>query len=194
MPRAQRPNEAELSQRTAVVIGEGPNAGAIRQLLADRGARVRPEWPGEPGGLDILVFVASERRRGPIAETEPDQFREDMGATLKAAFFSLQEGVEAIRGASGHGAVVFVAPSSPLRSFDAIQSGLRLLARAAALELGPEGIRVNTVFPGPTAEVTRLGRPCEASDVAKAVLFAASDRSSFMTGAELIVDGGRMVA
>ncbi len=189
---AERSDEGELSGRTAVVIGDGPSANAIRELFAARGASLQPS--PSPSGLDILVFVASATAARPIAETEPEQFMQAVGAGLKAAFFSLQKGVEAIRGGSGRGAVVFVAPSSPHRSFDAIQSGLRLLTRAAALELGPESIRVNIVFSGPVAHATPLGRPCEVADVARAVLFAASDRSRFMTGADVIVDGGKAIA
>ena len=77
-----------------------------------------------------------------------------------------------------------------------------MLAKAAALELGPEKIRVNSVHPGFTrtdmaarfsealvmsAPLQRFGEP---EDLAEAILFLASDRSIFMTGAELVVDGG----
>ncbi len=99
----------------------------------------------------------------------------------------------AIRAKGAGGAVVFVAPpASSHRAFDALQQGLRLLTKAAALELGPEGIRVNIVLPG--AGDTPLGRSCVPADVAAGVAFAASPRAHFMTGADLVVDGGRLAA
>jgi 3alpha(or 20beta)-hydroxysteroid dehydrogenase len=77
------------------------------------------------------------------------------------------------------------------------------MAKAAALELGPENIRVNSVHPGMTrtpmtahfpeqqlAAAIPLGRFGEPAEVAGVVAYAASSRSAFMTGAELVVDGG----
>jgi 3alpha(or 20beta)-hydroxysteroid dehydrogenase len=110
---------------------------------------------------------------------------------LKAAYFALKANVAAIRAKGAGGAVVFVAPhSDDHRSFDALRQGLRLLTKSAALELGPEGIRVNIVLPG--SGDTPLGRACTDADIAAGVAFAASDRAHFMTGADLVIDGGRM--
>lgn len=87
-------------------------------------------------------------------------------------------------------------------AYAAAKCGLRGLSRVAAVELGPLGIRVNTVLPGPidTPMLPRpgdeplpdapLGRVGTATEVAEVVAFLASDASSFMTGAELAVDGG----
>ena len=102
----------------------------------------------------------------------------------------LQSGVGAMRERGGGGSVVFVAPPADRRAFDAVRQGLRLMVKAAALELGPEGVRGNIVLPG--AGPAPLGRACTPRDIADAVAFAASDRARFMTGADLVVDGGAM--
>jgi NAD(P)-dependent dehydrogenase (short-subunit alcohol dehydrogenase family) len=114
-----------------------------------------------------------------------------VGGELRSAFLAVKQAAAAIRAKGGGGSVVIVAPAaSDHRSYDALQQGLRLLVRAAALELGPEDIRVNIVIPG--AGETPLGRPCAPEDIAASVAFVASPRARFMTGADLVVDGGRL--
>ena len=94
-----------------------------------------------------------------------------------------------LRAGNGAGSVVFVAPpAGARRAFDTLRQGMRLMTKAAALELGPEQIRVNIVLPG--GDDSPLDQPCTASDIANAVAFAASPRSRFMTGADVVVDGG----
>jgi len=88
-------------------------------------------------------------------------------------------------------------------AYAAAKGGVRLLAKAAALELGPEQIRVNSVHPGlirtgmtagvdaaALAPMMPLGRIGEPREVADAVLFLVSDRGRFITGTEMVVDGG----
>ena len=110
------------------------------------------------------------------------------------------------------GSIVLIASimgrsSAPAHAnYSASKAGMRLLAKAAALELGAEGIRVNTVLPGLSrSDMTSgfdeaavapmlipFGRFGKAEEVADTVLFAASARSKFMTGAELVIDGGML--
>jgi len=188
--------DGELSGRAIAVVGSDASASAIRELLAAKGARL-PSWPlDDPrAGLDGLVFIAPTLAVRSIAETSAAALGEDLGAGLGEAFASLQAAVAAMRVKAGGGAVVFVAPPAPgQRAYDAFQSGLRLMVKAAALELGPEHIRVNVVLPGGgSGAAAPLGRRCAPNDVAQAVAFAASDRAKFMTGADLVVDGGRML-
>lgn len=175
----------------AQVIGPGGElTDAIRLALGADGVRLVESAAHPPArSLDILIFVASDARTGSIAKTAAADFSDQVGGALNDAFKALQEGVAAIRAGRGGGSVVLVAPSAGThRAFDALRQGLRLMTKSAALELGPEHIRVNIVLPG--GEDTPLGRPCTPADVAAAVVFAASPRSKFMTGADLVVDGG----
>lgn len=175
----------------AVVGGDQTLRDALAHRFDDEGLAVTGALAGGRR-LDVLVFIAQGRAQG-FAATPVEAFSRHVGGELRSAFLTLQAGVAAMRAKGAGGSVVFVAPpSSGSRAFDALQQGLRLLVKAAALELGPEGIRVNIVLPG-TGE-NPLGRACAPEDVAASIAFAASDRALFMTGADLIVDGGRRVA
>ena len=111
------------------------------------------------------------------------------------------------RGGAG-GAIVIVGsiiadigPADRLH-YGAARAGVSQLAKAAALELGPEKIRVNVIHPGcldgeaamrPDSQVraaTPLGRGGRPEEIAAAVVFLVSDRAIFMTGAQIMVDGG----
>lgn len=178
--------------RRAVVVGSHAGlANAVAGALFAEGVEVSRSFDDTAGPLDVLVFIARDGGPTPIAATPAPAFSAALGGELKAAFLALQRGAAAMRLTGRGGSVVFVAPASAdHRAYDALQQGLRLLARSAALELGPEGIRVNMVLPG--AGETPLGPPCTPADVAASVAFVASDRAHFMTGADLVVDGGRM--
>ncbi|CAG2117059.1 unnamed protein product, partial [Medioppia subpectinata] len=96
-----------------------------------------------------------------------------------------------------------LAPLQDAIAYGAAKAGLDMLGKILALELGPKGIRVNTINPGgihtrdpPTpievrvSKVTPLGRVCQPLDIARAVAFLASTDGQFITGANLVVDGG----
>jgi NAD(P)-dependent dehydrogenase (short-subunit alcohol dehydrogenase family) len=173
----------------AIVGGEPVLRAAVSAALSADGVEVAHALEAAPA-LDILVFIAGEAACA-FSTTDVGAFSERLGGELRSAFLTLQKGVRAIRAKGGGGSVVFVAPSSSdHRSFDALQQGLRLLAKSAALELGAEGIRVNVILPG--AGENPLGHSCTPGDVAASVAFAASARAHFMTGADLPVDGGRL--
>ena len=171
--------ESAANLAPLIVGADDATAAAIRDALG----------AGPLSDRQVLVFVAPETRAAAIAATSVAEFAERLGV-LKQAYLALQHGVAAMRATGQGGSVVFVAAATEARAFDATRQGLRLLTKAAALELGPEGIRVNIVLPG--AGPTPMGRPCAAGDIADAVAFVASDRAAFMTGADLVVDGGGM--
>jgi NAD(P)-dependent dehydrogenase (short-subunit alcohol dehydrogenase family) len=113
------------------------------------------------------------------------------------------------------GALAYVASISGLQSaerhaaYGAAKAGLRSLVQTMALELGPHGIRVNAVAPGPirtvrvgampgviesTKKRVPLGRMGEVTEIASALLFLLSDMAGYITGQTIVADGGWMVA
>ncbi len=163
-----------------IVGGEVRTVEAVRLALE---ANV-----GNGGGA--IVYLAPQGSPPGIASLTPGRFASEVGGGLMEAFQNLREGAASLRAAGRGGSIVFVAPPAIGRAFDAVRQGLRLMVKAAALELGPEGIRVNTVLPGGGGAAN--GRAAEPADIAAAVAFVASDRAAFMTGADLVVDGGEM--
>lgn len=161
------------------------------------------------GRLDICVVNGGVTGGIKIADMTLAQFRALCDVNLKGPFLGLKHAVAAFRRHGEGGTVVMIGSIVGLvgvpdhTHYAAAKDGVRLMVKAAALELGPEGIRVNSVHPGMThtpmtaafpeaqlAPIIPLGRFGEPEEVAGVVAYAAGPRSSFMTGAELVVDGG----
>lgn len=176
-------------QRSGVVVGGGAIFEAVSNALAAGGVAVSWDLETVSAGADLAICVVEPRRLSSISAASAETFVDDLREDLKCAFRFLRRAAETIRLAASGGSVVVVAPPSSLQSaHDATRQGLRLLVKSAALELGPERIRVNIILPGSGDAL--LGRPCQPSDLAKAAAFLTSDASLFMTGADLVVDGG----
>lgn len=148
----------------------------------------------------------------PMESTTAEAYERILAVNLRGVFFGMRAVVEPMK-KNGGGSIVNVASaaaliSSPgLSAYSASKGGVRSLSKTAAKEVGQFGIRVNTIFPGSIktpivtpsqmeivekymAEKTPLGRMGEASEIATATLFLASSEASYITGAELVVDGG----
>lgn len=205
---------AEIQTAAQAIAAQG---GRAVGLSADQGeagdwARVVETAHSTFGGLDILVANAGVTDPASIARMSLERFRAVNRTNLRGAFLGLRASTTAMAAQGRGGSVILIGSvfgkigSPGYAAYGAAKDGVRLMAKAAALELGDRAIRVNSVHPGmirtgmttgyPEAQMTEiipLGRLGEPTEVAGAVAFLASDRSRFMTGAELVVDGGWIV-
>jgi 3alpha(or 20beta)-hydroxysteroid dehydrogenase len=149
----------------------------------------------------------------PITKTSVDELRRTIDINLFGTFLGIKHAGAAI-GRSGGGAIVNISSISGMwgtpyaGSYTASKWAIRGLTKVAALELGRQGVRVNSVHPGGvktpmTAAVGDEGdsdwykrlpipRIGTVDDIAGAVLFLASDDAAYITGAELVIDGGTL--
>jgi NAD(P)-dependent dehydrogenase (short-subunit alcohol dehydrogenase family) len=197
------------SEIAAEVDGEAFAGDAIdrsdsERLFDDAVARL--------GGIDGVVDIIGMARYSMLTELSDEEWHWHFDIVLRHAFLAMQHGGRVMQ-RTGGGVMVFVASVSGLTSaprhsaYGAAKAGLMSLVRTGAVELGPAGIRVNAVAPGvvwtPRVSAflgeagrdlntsnTPLRRVAQPADIASAILFLASDLSSYVTGQTLVVDGG----
>ena len=164
------------------------------------------------GRLDILVNNAGILEHGLVEETTVESWDRTMDVNGRGVFLGTRAVIPAMR-ESGGGSIVNISSVAGLvgglmTAYNASKGAVRLLTKSTAVQYATENIRVNSVHPGPTetdmldaffreegarkaraadTPIPRLGKP---EDIAYGVLFLASDESSYMTGAELVIDGG----
>jgi 3alpha(or 20beta)-hydroxysteroid dehydrogenase len=161
------------------------------------------------GSLTTLVNNAGVLHRASLADETPEDFENSWRVNCLGAFLGIQATLAQLRAAK-HAAIVNICSTGAIRPFPhhsaygSAKWALRGLTQNAAAELAPLAIRVNAVFPGPIATPMldgatqlrlaassafgRIGQPVEIAD---AVAFLVSDAASFITGSELVVDGGQ---
>jgi NAD(P)-dependent dehydrogenase (short-subunit alcohol dehydrogenase family) len=175
------------------------------EALADR---VVDEW----GGIDVWVNNAARLMVRPVVETTDDDWHGLLAANLHGYFYGCRAAARRMRAQKAGGRIVNITSQADVQAvpglgaYTAAKGGIVALTKVLALELAPARITVNAVAPGAidttlntkawTTEVRRtyeqriplgIGRPEEIADV---VLFLASDGGRYVTGQEVIVDGG----
>ena len=205
----------ERGERTVKEIrAAGGKADFISSDLRDASsARNAARGAVEVGGghVDILVNNAGIFPFGPTEETTEETFDTVYSLNVKVPYFLVAE-LAPLMAKRGKGAIVNVStmvadygmPGMSL--YGSSKAAINLLTKAWAAEYGPRGVRVNAVSPGPTrtegtdamgegldqiAAQAPAGRPATPDEIAEAIVFLATDSSSFIQGAKLAVDGGR---
>jgi len=163
------------------------------------------------GHVDILINNAGIYPFGPTHEMTEEMFDRVFSLNVKVPYFLVAE-LAPLMARRAQGAIVnlstmaadYGAPGMSL--YGSSKAAINLLTKTWRAEYGPKGVRVNAVSPGPTrtegtdamgegleqlAAQAPAGRPATADEIAEAIVFLATDRSSFIYGAKLAVDGGR---
>jgi NAD(P)-dependent dehydrogenase (short-subunit alcohol dehydrogenase family) len=168
------------------------------------------------GRLDVLFVNAGAASLGRLAKITPDAWDACYTANVRGCVFAMQYALPYLVSGSAivvSGSVAAYETQPTVLAYSTAKAALQTAARLIAADLAPRNIRVNSVVIGPTrtelytrgadpervalqeqafAEEVPIGRMGEASEVARAVLFLASGEASFVTGAELLVDGGHL--
>jgi len=165
------------------------------------------------GSLDIWVNNAARLMVRPFLETAPDDWHGLLAANLHGYFYGCQVAAERMRGQDGPGRIINITSQADVQAISGLSAyitakgGILGLTRVLALELADYDITVNAVSPGPTdtplnqkawtpkaraTYIERIGlhRIALSEEVADVVCFVASHASRFMTGQEILVDGG----
>ena len=165
------------------------------------------------GKLDILINNAGIYRSVPIEHTTEEEWDQVIDINLKGVFLGTKQAIPAMR-ESGGGSIINISSTAGLvgsirgSAYGASKGGVRLFTKFTAIQHAADGIRANSIHPGPidtemiagnigtpegrAASIARvpLNRIGTVEDVALGALFLASDESSYMTGSELVIDGG----
>ena len=165
------------------------------------------------GGLDILINNAGILVFSLLEDTAPEDFRRLLDVNVNGVFLGIRTAVPHMKKRGG-GVIINtsstsgLAPNNATGAYGASKFAVRGLTRSAALELGPHGIRVNSIHPGGvnTPMTNPFGQPqdvidqnygfvplqrgCRPNEIANGVLYLASDAGAYCNGAELVIDGG----
>ena len=207
----------EIGQRTAAQIRESGGEALFLRLdvtSEQNWIDVIRTTVSTYGRLDILVNNAGTAARHTVEDTTVEEWDGQMNVHAKGTFLGTKHAIPEMRRIGG-GSIINISsingligsPSST--AYHAAKAAIRLFSKSAAIQYAKDNIRVNSVHPGyaltpltserfSPGEAGRdwrldripLGRVGNADDIAYGILYLASDESSFVTGAELVIDGG----
>ena len=199
--------KAEIGRNVSTVQGDVANLDDLDRLYKT--------VKEEKGAVDIVVASAAFVERMLTEKATPAHFDKTFGINARGVYFTVQKALPLLRKG---GSVVLISSGLHLKglpehgTYAATKAALRSFARTWAMELKDRGIRVNTLSPGAIdtpiidgqfktkeeadgaraffSTITPLGRIGRADEMASAILFLASDDSSYSTGIDLVADGG----
>lgn len=202
---------ADVRAEEAAAVAASTSGRACRLDVSDEA-----DWDAavdlavsEFGRLDVLVNNAGVLGAVELLDADAEHFQHTVSVNLFGCLLGIRTAGR-VMAAAGRGCIVNIGsvvatnPCEGLGVYAATKAGIGALTKVAAMELGSRGVRVNVVRPGgidtemgapggrPPAFYARmaLGRIASPAEVAEVVAFVASDRASYMTGGEILVDGG----
>jgi NAD(P)-dependent dehydrogenase (short-subunit alcohol dehydrogenase family) len=202
-PDALESARRSIGNDTLALVSDVADLNAIDALVA----AIRTNF----GALDILFANAGVGTSVPVENTTEEEFDRVFNVNVKGLFFTVQKTLPLLRNGASiilNSSIATRTGTAGLSVYAASKAAVRTFARNFSAEFASRGIRVNVVSPGPietpiwsSGEATaglrqrvegavplgRIGRP---EEVARTVVFLASEESSFMLGAEIVVDGG----
>jgi NAD(P)-dependent dehydrogenase (short-subunit alcohol dehydrogenase family) len=200
------------------IIAKGGQALAIQLDVRDYDSvsRAVEQTVAEFGGLDIMIANAAGNFVAPTAEMSANAWRTVIDIDLNGTFHCCRAAYSALKASEFGGRIIAISTMRAMEGWPgcahagAAKAGIMSLMRSLATEWGPDGIRCNTVAPGPidgTEGVRRiyeekgrlateiasvpLGRMGQVSDIANAIVYLAGPGGDYITGTDLVVDGGR---
>jgi NAD(P)-dependent dehydrogenase (short-subunit alcohol dehydrogenase family) len=209
-------SKAGADETVNSICALGKNARAFKADLVDLNAvrRLSTDVVEFLGGVDVLVNNAGITFNSPFERVTAEQFDQVYNVNVRGAYFLTQSLLPSLK--SGRGAIVNI---TSIHAFEGMQEhsvyagtkgAIVASTRALAIELAPLGVRVNAIAPGCVPvnnyqraigehDVTEMGRSIPVGhvgrpeDIGNAVVFLASDASSFVVGQTLVIDGGTTV-
>jgi len=203
----------EKGRAVAAEIGESAHFEKLDVRLEEDWQRVVAAATGRFGKLDVLVNNAAITHFGAVDEIRKEDAERVLDINVIGTLMGVKHAIPALK-ANGRGVIINISSVDGLRgcngliAYTASKWAVRGMSKSLAYELGPSGIRVVSIHPGgvntemgnPTGEVgdslnsryttvplQRIGEP---EEIARASLFVASDEASYISGAEIAVDGG----